>query len=117
FGVGLRLSARAAFELEQAGAAEARAELAGAGLYVFSLNGFPYGAFHGTRVKEAVYRPDWREDERARYTAALARVACELLPDGMMGSISTVPGAFAERAKGAPERRAIARNVAASAAE
>ena len=25
--------------------------------YVFTINGFPYGAFHGTRVKEQVYRP------------------------------------------------------------
>lgn len=118
FGVGLRLAARAAYELEQAGdVAEVRAELAEAGLYVFSLNGFPYGAFHGTRVKEAVYRPDWLEDERVRYTSALARVACELLPPGLEGSISTVPGAFAERASGATERRLIARNVMASAAQ
>jgi len=118
FGVGLRLAARAAYELDQAGvAAEVRAELAEAGLYVFSLNGFPYGAFHGTRVKEAVYRPDWLEDERLRYTSALARVACDLLPPELEGSISTVPGAFAERAPSATERRRIARNVAASAAE
>ncbi len=118
FGVGLRLAARAAYELDGPGAgAAARAELAEAGLYVFSLNGFPYGAFHDTRVKEAVYRPDWREDERVRYTGALARVACELLPDELEGSISTVPGAFAARAQAPAERRAIARNIAACAAE
>lgn len=118
FGIGLRLAASAAYELAHEGAAEtARAALSEAGLYVFSLNGFPYGAFHGARVKEAVYRPDWREDERVRYTSALARVACELLPDGLEGSISTVPGAFAERAAAAQERREIARNIAASAAE
>ena len=27
--------------------------------YVFTINGFPYGNFHGSRVKEQVYRPDW----------------------------------------------------------
>jgi sugar phosphate isomerase/epimerase len=118
FGVGLRLAARAAYELARPGAAElARAELAEAGLYVFSLNGFPYGAFHDTRVKEEVYRPDWLEDERVRYTRALARAACELLPAELEGSISTVPGAFAPRAAGPAERREIARNIATSAAD
>jgi sugar phosphate isomerase/epimerase len=118
FGVGLRLAARAAYELARPGAAElARSELAEAGLYVFSLNGFPYGAFHDTRVKEEVYRPDWLEDERVRYARALARAACELLPAELEGSISTVPGAFAPRAAGSAERREIARNIATSAAD
>ena len=26
------------------------------------INAFPYGPFHGTRVKEAVYEPDWRAE-------------------------------------------------------
>src|SRR5262245_3599291 len=55
FGVGLRLAARASAELEQPGVLErASALLQEAGLYVFTLNGFPYGAFHGSRVKERV---------------------------------------------------------------
>jgi sugar phosphate isomerase/epimerase len=117
FGVGLRLSARAAGELESAGALEkARAELDDAGLYVFTLNGFPYGDFHGTRVKERVYRPDWLEDERVRYTASLARVLAGLLPEGTEGSISTVPGCFSERAERDAPRK-IAQAVALSAAE
>jgi sugar phosphate isomerase/epimerase len=117
FGVGLRLSAQAAGELEAPGALEkARAELDGAGLYVFTLNGFPYGAFHGTRVKERVYRPDWLEDERIRYTASLARVLARFLPEAIPGSISTVPGCFSERAEGDAPRR-IAKAVARSAAE
>ena len=45
------------------------------GLYVFTINGFPYGPFHGQPVKAAVYRPDWREAERGRYTADLAELA------------------------------------------
>jgi len=97
FGIGLRLSARAAAELSAPEAlAECRDFLAGQGLYVFTLNGFPYGAFHGTRVKEDVYLPDWRDPERLRYTNQLADLLAELLPDdpGLAGSISTVPGAF-----------------------
>lgn len=118
FGVGLRLAARAAYELEHEDALDdARALLDDAGLYVFSLNGFPYGAFHEGRVKEAVYRPDWLESERSRYTSALARVACALVPESVEPSISTVPGAFRERVAGEAERRSIALRIAKSAAE
>jgi sugar phosphate isomerase/epimerase len=99
FGIGARLSARAATELERPGALEEFRELlARHGLYVFTINGFPYGAFHGERVKEAVYRPDWREPERVAYTDGLARLLSQLVPDGVHGSISTVPVAFRSRA-------------------
>ena len=94
FGIGLRLSARAASELRAAGAAGVREQLAARGMYVFSLNGFPYGPFHGEPVKAQVYRPDWREQERVAYTDDLIAVLADLLPDGEGGSISTVPGAF-----------------------
>src|SRR5215211_1334452 len=58
FGVGLRLAAEATRELEvPAALAELRCELDASQLYVFTLNGFPYGAFHDTRVKEHVYEP------------------------------------------------------------
>ncbi len=93
FGVGLRLSARAAGELEASPAAlaEFRAFLDENGLYVFTLNGFPYGAFHGGAVKQKVYRPDWSEPDRLRYTDRLACLLAALLPEGVDGSISTVP--------------------------
>src|ERR1051325_7979866 len=39
--------------------------------YVFTINGFPYGRFHGTRVKEQVYAPDWTMPERVAYTNRL----------------------------------------------
>jgi len=98
FGVGLRLSARAAAELAlPERLAELRAFLARERLYVFTLNGFPYGAFHGTRVKEAVYLPDWRSAERLAYTNRLADLLAALLPAedaALEGSVSTVPGAF-----------------------
>ncbi|MDO9313184.1 MAG: metabolite traffic protein EboE [Burkholderiaceae bacterium] len=113
FGVGLRLSARAATELsEPAALAEFRGFLARNGLYVFTLNGFPYGTFHGARVKEGVYLPDWRDPERLRYTNLLADLLADLLPakwpedTAIEGSVSTVPGAF-KPALGCPQDVAL----------
>ena len=112
FGVGLRLSARAAAELAPE-VREVRRWLADLGLYVFTINGFPHGAFHGTAVKDAVYRPDWREPARLAYTNQLADLLAVLLPDGVAGSISTVPGGF--RARGAADAE-VAANLARATA-
>jgi sugar phosphate isomerase/epimerase len=94
--VGLRVSAEAAHAL---GDAELREQLcdalAGAGAYAFTLNGFPYGRFHGGPVKAAVYRPDWREPARLSYTRDLVALAAAIAPVELEPSISTVPGAFA----------------------
>lgn len=118
FGVGLRLSARAAAELLAPGAlGPFRDLLERERLYVFTINGFPYGAFHGERVKEAVYRPDWLEGERVAYSNGLARILAELLPDGGSGSVSTVPGAFRARASREGDGGAIAERLRAHAAE
>jgi sugar phosphate isomerase/epimerase len=109
FGVGLRLAAAAADALDAPEElAKFKAELDADGLYCFTLNGFPYGAFHGTRVKENVYLPDWRDAERVRYTQGLVRILAELLPLGVKGSISTVPGCFKPNAAGAERRMADA---------
>ena len=97
FGVGLRLSGIAAETLSRPGELEAfRDFLAASGLYVFTINGFPYGPFHGTRVKEEVYLPSWLDEERLTYTDRLARLLARLLPDepGLEGTVSTLPGAF-----------------------
>jgi sugar phosphate isomerase/epimerase len=98
FGVGLRLSDLAARELEKP---PVLAELVGFldenHLYVFTINGFPYGPFHGTRVKEDVYLPDWMDPERLAYSDRLARILAALLPEGVEGTVSTVPCAFRER--------------------
>jgi sugar phosphate isomerase/epimerase len=103
FGVGLRLSARAAATLSAPGELQAfRALLDSHRLYVFTINGFPYGAFHRTRVKEEVYLPDWLDEARLEYTDRLAHLLAGLLPDGLEGSVSTVPGAFKPRV-GGPE--------------
>ncbi len=109
FGVGLRLAATAADALaDPAELARFQAELAADGLYCFTLNGFPYGAFHATRVKERVYLPDWQAPERLRYTQVLAGVLSELLPLGVSGSISTVPGCFKPSSSGLESGRVMA---------
>ena len=64
--------------------------------YVFTINGFPYGNFHGSRVKEQVYRPDWTTQQRLDYTLVLFSILEELLEPGEEGSVSTLPGSFKE---------------------
>jgi hypothetical protein len=92
FGLGLRLSNKAAKALSVVGKLqEFKNFLAENNLYVFTINGFPYGRFHGTKVKENVYKPDWRTSERRDYTIALADILSALLPENVEGSISTVP--------------------------
>ena len=96
FPVGLRLSGLAGSELA-ASPGEVRRfgeKMAEAGLYVRTVNGFPYGRFHHAPVKESVYLPDWRDPERLAYTGRLARVLAAWLPEGGQGSISTVPLGF-----------------------
>jgi sugar phosphate isomerase/epimerase len=111
FGVGLRLSAEAAETLAKPGELAALRDFCDAhGLYVFTINGFPYGVFHGRRVKEDVYLPDWLDDARLHYTDRLADILAELLPDepGLEGSISTSPGAYKTRVAGESDAAAMA---------
>ncbi|MBI3187393.1 MAG: metabolite traffic protein EboE, partial [Gammaproteobacteria bacterium] len=105
FGVGLRLSEYAARELEIPGVfAEFSDFLHSNGLYVFTLNGFPFGAFHHQSVKDKVYLPDWTDIRRLKYSNRLARLLVKLLPDemGLEGSISTVPGGYKPHLAGKP---------------
>jgi sugar phosphate isomerase/epimerase len=100
-GVGLRLGHRAAEGLRDPGAlAELKRFLAEGGYYVFTLNGFPYGAFHGRAVKEDAYKPDWSDPLRLAYTDHLADILSALLPAGQDGSVSTVPCTFKPWAEG-----------------
>ena len=98
YGIGLRLSAAAAEELAAKPEEREifRRWLDQTNSYVFTINGFPYGAFHGTRVKEKVFAPDWSTEERLRYTAQLFDLLDEFAPSGMEGSVSTLPGSFKE---------------------
>ena len=95
FGLGLRLGAQAAKTLMQPEHLAAfRSWLAEHGYYVFTVNAFPYGRFHGAPVKEDVYRPDWRREERLAYTLDVAEILAALLPEGVYGSVSTLPGSY-----------------------
>src|SRR5437763_963592 len=64
FAIGLRLSDLASRQLaDPATLAAFRRWLEAHHCYVFTLNGFPFGRFHGVRVKEQVYAPDWTTPE------------------------------------------------------
>jgi hypothetical protein len=92
FGLGLRLSARDARELLEGNTLhDFHRFLDSEGLYVAIINGFPYGPFHGTHVKAAVYAPDWREEARVRYTLDLIQILRALVPRDLDGGISTAP--------------------------
>ncbi len=92
FALGLRLAHEASLELEQPGTLEAfRRWLEANHLYVFTMNGFPYGNFHGAFVKDQVHAPDWTTEERTTYTLRLFRILAALLPEGMEGGVSTPP--------------------------
>ncbi|MBU0679470.1 MAG: metabolite traffic protein EboE [Verrucomicrobia bacterium] len=95
FGLGLRISDQASRELTPDAIAEFKQILRDNDAYVFTINGFPFGRFHGTHVKENVYSPDWRTPARRDYTLRLIDILAELLPAGQSGSISTVPCAYA----------------------
>ena len=95
FGLGLRLSGIAATELREPARLDAfKEQLSRLGAYVFTLNAFPFGPFHGTRVKEQVYRPDWTTPKRLAYTNLLFDLLAQLVPAGVEGSVSTLPGSF-----------------------
>ncbi len=126
YAIGLRLGQRAAAELAEPGKlADFQRWLAAHDSYVFTINGFPYGSFHGTRVKEQVYAPDWSTPERLAYTVQLFELLTRLSPAGEAGSVSTVPASFKGFIAAEPARRAAifrqltacARAIAALAAK
>ena len=97
YAIGLRLGADAARELAQPQTLENFKEwLEKENSYIFTINGFPHGNFHGQRVKEKVYLPDWTDPERLNYTLRLFQILSFLLPEGSEGSVSTLPGSFKE---------------------
>jgi hypothetical protein len=102
FGVSLRLSAASAETL--AGGEAERERLKGFlqdnDLYLYTVNAFPYGPFKGVRVKEQVYEPDWRSEERLRYTMNVADVLADVGAPGMEPSIQTAPLGFKPNVSG-----------------
>ena len=92
FGIGLRLADMAARELiESDNLCQFQTWLQEENLYIFTLNGFPYGGFHHQIVKDKVYAPDWSKTERLDYTLRLIKILTTLLPENMDGGISTLP--------------------------
>jgi len=96
FGVSLRLSAASARTL--AGSAEERDRLRGFladnDLYLYTVNAFPYGPFKGRIVKEQVYEPDWRSEERTEYTIDVADVLADVVDEDTSPSIQSAPLGF-----------------------
>ncbi|MVM39183.1 metabolite traffic protein EboE [Spirosoma sp. HMF3257] len=97
FGIGLRLANIASEELELPENLIAFQHwLANNGCYVFTMNGFPFGGFHHTVVKDQVHTPDWTSEARVDYTKRLFRILSVLLPvdelgNAIQGGISTSP--------------------------
>lgn len=111
-GVGLRLSAIAAEQLiEQDALPKFKQWLDSEGLYIYTINGFPYGTFHKKKVKQEVYEPDWTSDKRLSYTQQLAEILANLLPEGLEGSISTVPVAYREKCTSDQVKKLAAKNL------
>jgi hypothetical protein len=95
FGLGLRLSDKASRELDMGNQLDLFADwLRANDIYVFTMNGFPYGNFHGQPVKDQVHFPDWTTSQRWDYTDRLFRQLAYLLPEGMEGGISTSPVSY-----------------------
>jgi sugar phosphate isomerase/epimerase len=94
FPVGLRVSGLASRQVDTDEARRFRDWTREHGLYVATVNGFPFGTFHATPVKSQVYLPDWRDPARLEYTLRLAELLAVWLPADMDGSISTVPVGF-----------------------
>jgi hypothetical protein len=112
FAIGLRLSHQAAVELSDPTTLLTFQRWLGVNsCYVFTLNGFPYGRFHGTRVKEQVYAPDWTSPERLAYTNRLFVLLAQLLPAGVEGSVSTLPGSFKEFIQTGEQKKLIHENL------
>jgi len=92
FGIGLRLANTASLELsKETNLLAFKQWLKEQGCYLFTMNGFPYGGFHHTVVKDQVHTPDWTTSDRVDYTARLFRILAALLPADMEGGISTAP--------------------------
>jgi len=97
YAIGLRLSDLASRQLSEPSTLNAFKRWLGQHhCYVFTINGFPFGQFHGTKVKERVYLPDWTNPDRLAYTNRLFDLLAQLVPEGVEGSVSTLPGSFKE---------------------
>lgn len=113
FGVSLRISAASAATLTGDAAERERlkAFLADNDMYLYTVNAFPYGPFKNTIVKEQVYEPDWRSDERAVYTMQVADILAEVAAPGIEPTIQSPPLGFKPRVTGPDVVAAFTRQV------
>jgi hypothetical protein len=102
FGLSLRLAAPSAEMLVKDSAARDALKrfLAENDLYLYTVNAFPYGAFKDTIVKEQVYEPDWRSEERTQYTINVADILADVAPASLAPSIQSAPLGFKPRVTG-----------------
>src|SRR5699024_1353774 len=118
FGIGLRLSNKAAKELRRPRKIAAFKQwLDAQRAYVFTINGFPYENFHGEIVKDRVYEPDWSSPERLDYTLMLTELLAKLVPGGLDGGISTSPISYKPWIKGTSQRKNILRKASRQLSE
>ncbi len=113
FGVSLRLSASSAATLTSnpAELEKLKQFLADNDMYLYTVNAFPYGEFKNTLVKERVYEPDWRSDERAVYSMQVADVLAALAKDGIDPTIQSPPLGFKPNVTGPEVVDAFTRQV------
>ncbi|GAB3506879.1 metabolite traffic protein EboE [Emticicia fontis] len=92
-GIGLRLANQASIDLsENENFDSFKNWLADNNCYVFTMNGFPFGNFHHSVVKDKVHAPDWTTQERTDYTIRLFQLLAKLLPENLTeGGVSTSP--------------------------
>jgi hypothetical protein len=102
FGVSLRLSASSAETLvnDKSKREQLKKFLGDNDMYLYTVNAFPYGPFKGRTVKEQVYEPDWRTDERTQYTINVAEILGDVAPPGTAPSIQSAPLGFKPRVTG-----------------
>ena len=62
-------------------------------------------------MKEQVYEPDWRTEERTQYTMNVANVVAEFVPRTVAPSIQTAPLGFKPRVTGPDVVAAYTENV------
>src|SRR5262252_8870340 len=102
FGISLRLAAASADRLvnDRAERDKLKRFLADNDMYLYTVNAFPYGPFKNQIVKEQVYEPDWRSEERTRYTMNVAEVLADVVPEDVSPSIQSAPLGFKPRVTG-----------------
>ncbi len=100
-GFGLYLAAAAIAELDADAGLRAsfQSEIRQSAWPIWTANAFPFGGFHGERVKEKAFLPDWRTPERAAFSLSVARFLAELMAPGERGSVSTCPLGYGNAAR------------------